>query len=116
MDHRINYADGGATHPRNLASLCQHHHNMKTDGRAHYIMDPHTGDIVWLYEDGTWATTEPTGPLAKKAKRWAQTVAQKISATRERAQEEAAQQEAKEAQAAAKEPHTPSAPQEDIPF
>ena len=41
MDHRINYADGGATHPRNLASLCQHHHNMKTDGRTHYIMDPH---------------------------------------------------------------------------
>lgn len=116
MDHRINYADGGATHPRNLASLCQHHHNMKTDGRAHYIMDPHTGDMVWLYEDGTWATTEPTGPLAKKAKRWAQTVAQKITATRERAQEEAVQQEAKEAQAAAKEPHTPSAPQEDIPF
>ena len=55
--------------------------------------------------------TEPTGPLAQKTKRWAQTVAQKISATRERAQ-----QEAKEAQAAAEEPRTPASPQEDIPF
>ncbi|WP_052471358.1 HNH endonuclease signature motif containing protein [Corynebacterium singulare] len=117
MDHRINFADGGPTHPSNLASLCQHHHNMKTDGRAHYIMDPITGDIVWLFEDGTWAMTEPTGPLANKTKRWAQTVAQKITATRERAHEQAqALKEELDAAAAMVEPEVPNTPPEDIPF
>ena len=120
MDHRINYADGGPTHPSNLASLCQHHHNMKTDGRAHYIMDPITGDIVWLYEDGTWAMTEPAGPLANKTRRWAQTMAQKITSTRERAHERAqALKKELDAEAAASakvEPEVPATPPEDIPF
>ena len=121
MDHRINYAEGGPTHPRNLASLCQHHHNMKTDGRAHYIMDPITGDVVWLFEDGTWAMTEPSGPLAPKTKRWAQTVAQKITADQKRAHDKA-QQLKKELDEDARTPE-PSTPQdnstedtEDIPF
>lgn len=120
MDHRVNYADGGPTHPSNLASLCQHHHNMKTDGRAHYIMDPITGDIVWLFEDGTWAMTEPTGPLANKTKRWAQTVAQKITAIRQRAHEQAQalkkELDAEAAVKAASEAQAPSTPPEDIPF
>ena len=76
LDHRINYRDGGKTHPSNMVALCQHHHNMKTDGRAFYILDPDTGDVVWLFEDGTWLITEAEGPLAPKVKRWAQTVGQ----------------------------------------
>lgn len=89
LDHRINYADGGPTHPDNMVALCQHHHNMKTDGRAFYILDPDTGDVVWLFEDGTWAITEPSGPLAPKNKRWARTVAQSIKGFRTRKHREA---------------------------
>ena len=89
LDHRINYADGGPTHPDNMVALCQHHHNMKTDGRAFYILDPDTGDVVWLFEDGTWAITEPSGPLAPKRKRWARTIAQDIEGYRTRKHREA---------------------------
>ncbi|HCG3140337.1 TPA: HNH endonuclease [Corynebacterium striatum] len=86
-DHRINFADGGPTTPANLACLCQHHHNIKTDGTAFYIMDPYTGDIFWLFEDGTWKATAPTGPIAEK--NWAQTFAQAIASRRRRAHEQA---------------------------
>ena len=89
LDHRINYADGGPTHPDNMVALCQHHHNMKTDGRAFYFLDPDTGDVVWLFEDGTWAITEPSGPLAPKNKRWARSVAQDIEGYRARKHREA---------------------------
>ncbi|MGV0446418.1 HNH endonuclease signature motif containing protein [Corynebacterium sanguinis] len=61
LDHRVPYADGGSTTPANLFSLCQRHHNVKTDRRAYYIPDPTTGDIVWLFADGTYALTEPDG-------------------------------------------------------
>lgn len=86
-DHRIDHAQGGKTAGSNLASLCQHHHNIKTDGGAFYIMDPHTGDIVWLFDDGRWEYDEPQGPLAPKNKNWALTVGQAIAARREAAKE-----------------------------
>lgn len=63
LDHRIPYGDGGETTPQNLFSLCQHHHNIKTDRRAFYVPDPVTGDIVWLFPDGTYALTQPEGLL-----------------------------------------------------
>lgn len=63
LDHRIPYGEGGATTPGNLFSLCQHHHNWKTDRRAFYVPDPVTGDIVWLFEDGTYTIVEPEGIL-----------------------------------------------------
>lgn len=86
-DHRIDHARGGKTAGSNLASLCQHHHNVKTDGGAFYIMDPHTGDIVWLFDDGRWEYDEPQGPLAPKNKNWALTVDQAIAARRAAAKE-----------------------------
>ena len=86
-DHRIDHAQGGKTAGSNLASLCQHHHNIKTDGGAFYIMDPHTGDIVWLFDDGRWEYDEPQGPLASKNKNWALTVGQAIAARRAAAKE-----------------------------
>ena len=86
-DHRIDHARGGKTAGSNLASLCQHHHNVKTDGGAFYIMDPHTGDIVWLFDDGRWEYDEPQGPLAPKNKNWALTVGQAIAARRAAAKE-----------------------------
>lgn len=76
VDHRVNHADGGETCLENCAMLCQRHHNMKTDGRVRYFMDPLTGIIVWLFVDGTWAITTPQGPLSAENARWAQSMAQ----------------------------------------
>lgn len=70
MDHRINHKDGGKTTPGNLAGLCQSHHNDKTNGQSFYVMDPQTGTIVWLHEDGTWEIDEASGPLSPTGKAW----------------------------------------------
>lgn len=61
LDHRIPYQDGGATSVDNLYALCQQHHNVKTDRRAFYIPDPHTGDIVWCFSDGAWELSSSRG-------------------------------------------------------
>lgn len=78
LDHRIPFEDGGATTPDNLFSLCQHHHNEKTDRRAFYIPDPVSGDIIWLFADGTYQVTEPsslfTQQITPVAPRWAETM------------------------------------------
>lgn len=34
LDHRVEYGNNGPTSVGNLVSLCQHHHNVKTDGRV----------------------------------------------------------------------------------
>ncbi|MCQ9332932.1 hypothetical protein NQ042_02255 [Corynebacterium phoceense] len=31
---------------------------MKTHRRCDYILDPATGTVYWLFEDGTWGSTE----------------------------------------------------------
>ena len=61
LDHRIEYHQGGPTSPDNLVNLCQHHHNIKTDRRVHYILDHITGTIAWLHRDGTYQLDHPTG-------------------------------------------------------
>lgn len=66
LDHRIPYEDGGETTLGNLFSLCQHHHNIKTDHRAFYVPDPATGDIIWLFADGTYEIAAPEGILRKQ--------------------------------------------------
>ena len=91
MDHRHDFADGGPTSAANLTCLCQHHHNIKTDGRAFYIKDPISGDIVWLFDDSTWVYDSARGPLAPKNRRWAQTVAQATQKRRENAHADAQQ-------------------------
>lgn len=78
MDHTIDHADGGPTCGSNLCSLCQNHHNVKTDGRVRPIQVGN-GEIVWLFDDGTWEYTEPDGPLAPKNRNWVQTVGQRIA-------------------------------------
>lgn len=65
LDHRVPYEEGGQTTAANLFSLCQHHHNVKTDQRAMYVPDPVTGDIVWLFADGTYALVTPEGLFAR---------------------------------------------------
>ena len=100
---------------------------MKTDGTLKYLLDPYSGDVIWLFEDGTWTITEADGPLAPKQKRWAQTVAQHITATRKRIREEAqhlkqelddyAQQQTKtEAEAEDADNTDTDASTDDIPF
>lgn len=61
LDHRIPYGEGGPTEADNLFPLCQRHHNMKTDRTVFYIPDPHTGDIIWLFADGSYVVTVEDG-------------------------------------------------------
>lgn len=61
LDHRIPYDQGGKTTPDNLFSLCQRHHNVKTDRRGFYVRDDVTGEIIWLFADGRWVATEDNG-------------------------------------------------------
>lgn len=86
-DHRINHADGGPTHVDNLACLCAHHHNIKTDTRAFYVLDPHSGEAAFLFSDGTWAWSSAEGPLGRGAKHWVQTFAQHRTAREKRARD-----------------------------
>lgn len=76
-DHRVDYEARGPTAPSNLASLCQHHHNRKTDKVANYLIDPFSGDIYWLFDDHTWRVDEAEGPLAPAQKRWLRTLSQR---------------------------------------
>ena len=62
---------------------------MKTEGRAFYILDPVTGDVVWLLADGSWVTTQATGPLAPSMRRWARTIAEDVMAHRAKMHEDA---------------------------
>ena len=94
IDHRIPYNQGGETTPSNLFLLCQTHHNRKTDKHAFYIPDPVTGEVVWLFSNGTWiiednkgiihTNTTPTNP------RWATTVGDYQQTRREAARFQAA--------------------------
>ncbi|MGP6173552.1 HNH endonuclease signature motif containing protein [Corynebacterium sp. A21] len=98
LDHRINYRDGGPTSADNLLSLCQTHHNRKTDEQVHYLLDPYTGDVYWLFSEGTWTVNRAEGPLAPNQKHWNQTLAQRQTGRQERArakERERAEQEAK---------------------
>lgn len=83
LDHRVNWEDGGPTAAGNLASLCQHHHNMKTDGIVRYLLDEATGIIVWILPNGRWQVSAPTGPLSAPGARWARSIAQWRRARRE---------------------------------
>lgn len=90
LDHRIPFDEGGETTPANLFSLCQHHHNFKTDRRGAYVQDPATGDIIWLFADGTYEIAEPDGLLGRQVTptnpRWRSSLAS-VRANRARAAE-----------------------------
>lgn len=84
-DHRINHDDGGETTADNLVSLCQHHHNRKTDRQVFYQFDESTGDVYWLFADGTWCVDRAEGPLAPRQRTWVQTLGQRRARRAERA-------------------------------
>ncbi|WP_257183247.1 HNH endonuclease signature motif containing protein [Corynebacterium cystitidis] len=81
-DHCVNFDDGGPTTAANMICLCRYHHNRKTDGSVSYILDPFTGDVYWLFNDGTYRVDEAEGPLSPKGARWTQTLAQKAKLRR----------------------------------
>ncbi|MFC6146929.1 HNH endonuclease signature motif containing protein [Corynebacterium nasicanis] len=109
MDHRIDYKEGGPTTAANLGPKCPTHHNVKTDGRSFYIIDPHTRDKYILYEDGTWVLVEAKGPLSLKERHWVQTVGKRVQNRRERIRSES--QEKREAEKLSE----PPPPADDIP-
>ena len=78
LDHRIPSDEGGPTTASNLFCLCQHHHNCKTDRGAFYVQDALTGEIIWLYDDGTYQRIDPdsiTGAnLTPTNPRWRRTL------------------------------------------
>ena len=88
LDHRIEYHQGGPTSPDNLVNLCQHHHNIKTDRRVHYILDHITGTIAWLHRDGTYQLDHATGPLATHQTHWNHTWAQYLALQQQRSKRE----------------------------
>lgn len=84
-DHIRNHADGGRTEATNLVKLCRHHHNLKTSGHIRYVLDPVTGNIIWLLPHGQWLEDEPEGPLSPDSRRWVQSFVQRRDARNERA-------------------------------
>ena len=62
VDHTIPYAEGGATHPSNLKSLCRLHHLMKTfwGWRDQQLSD---GTVIWTLPDGDTYVTTPGSAL-----------------------------------------------------
>lgn len=60
IDHRIDWARGGATDADNLAPECEPHHRVKTESLWHPATDPDTGEIVWISPTGR--ATEPDPP------------------------------------------------------
>lgn len=92
-DHRVNHDEGGPTTAANMVVLCRHHHNRKTDAQAAYLLDPVTGDVFWLFADGTWAVDHAEGPLAPAEKHWVQTYAQRRKRRDEAAASRAAGEE-----------------------
>ena len=65
INHRIPHPEGGPTRPDNLYTLCRYHHREKTDRRSYYIPAHITGEVAWLFSDGTWAIAENKGTLAE---------------------------------------------------
>ena len=112
MDHRIDYKDGGPTTASNLSAKCPTHHNVKTDGRSFYLIDPHTRDKYILYEDGRWMVVEAKGPLTPKERHWLQTVGQRTRNRRERIRSESQAKREEERQNA---PPPPPPPPDDVP-
>ena len=100
-DHRINHHEGGPTTPANMVMLCRHHHNRKTDVQATYLLDPVTGDVFWLFADGTWAVDHAQGPLAPTERHWVQTYTQRRQRRAERAAARSAAAEFEDYQAGA---------------
>lgn len=117
-DHRINHDDGGPTTAANMIMLCRHHHNRKTDENARYLLDPYSGDVYWLFADGTWAVDEATGPLAPKQKHWVQTFQQRRARRREHLSSQAAGERFEEYQQQINAPPPPPAekPDSHIPW
>ncbi|MGD7002979.1 HNH endonuclease signature motif containing protein [Corynebacterium halotolerans] len=96
VEHCLEYDKGGATSATNCMMLCQHHHNMKTDGRFTYELDPETAEATFIFLDGTVVSTVPEGPISPAGARWVQKVGKRRGQRRKRARAEAKRQKVRE--------------------
>lgn len=96
VDHLMDFRDGGPTSAANCAMLCQHHHNMKTDGVFTYELDPDTAEITFFFLNGTVVATQPTGPISPAGANWVQKVGRRRQRRRDRARSEAKRQKRRE--------------------
>ncbi len=46
LDHTVDYAKGGRTHPHNLGPLCRHHHRLKHEA-GWKLEQPKPGHFIW---------------------------------------------------------------------
>ena len=88
-DHTVDYDEGGPTTASNLRKLCRRHHNLKTSGHIRYVICPVTGNVIFLFRDGTYVENESDGPLVPDNRSWVQTFRQRRDARNERARAEA---------------------------
>lgn len=96
VEHSVEHDRGGSTSAANCAMFCQHHHNMKTDGRFTYELDPETAEAVFTFLDGSVVSTQPEGPISPAGARWVQTVGSRREQRRKRARAEAKRQKRRE--------------------
>ncbi|GAB3690555.1 HNH endonuclease signature motif containing protein [Corynebacterium nasicanis] len=88
-DHTVDHDKGGPTTARNLRKLCRRHHNLKTAGHFRYVICPVTGNVIFLFRDGTWVENESDGPLVPENRRWVRTFRQRRTARNEHRRAEA---------------------------
>lgn len=81
IDHIIPWGEGGLTVAWNLQCLCQHHHNMKTDGRFRADINA-VGEVTWIGPMNQPMVTTPMGPLAPvmPTGTWGQTLRSRMEA------------------------------------
>ena len=61
LDHTIDYAKGGRTHPHNLGPLCRHHHSLKHEA-GWELEQPTPGTFIWTSPLGHTYHSEPRAP------------------------------------------------------
>lgn len=90
IDHVIPWGEGGLTVAWNLQCLCQHHHNMKTDGRFTAEIDA-LGEVTWVGPMHQPMVSVPTGPLAPvmPTGTWGQTLRSRMESRFKRIRESA---------------------------
>ncbi|WP_080796450.1 HNH endonuclease signature motif containing protein [Corynebacterium pacaense] len=90
LDHVRPWAAGGPTAMWNLMCLCQHHHNMKSDGRFTPELDE-LGEVLWIGPMNRPVVVRPEGPFAEEMPTglWGQKLRVRLKEWRRKRREEA---------------------------
>lgn len=89
LDHVRPWGSGGVTAVWNLMCVCQHHHNMKSDGRFVPELDE-VGDVLWVGPANSPVVVRGEGPLAEEMPTglWGQTLRVRLKEWRRKKREE----------------------------